>query len=132
MRSQTATVLPLIPPSQTSNDAADLETLPVRAGVRLEVTRRGRFLVSVLAFLLGLVVATIVLVAFDLPSALAEESREPTTVTVESGDTLSALAVDHAPEGMSQEQFITEVRTLNNLSTARVTAGQEIELPQGD
>ena len=30
---------------------------------------------------------------------------------------------------MSEQEFVTEVRSLNHLPTARVTAGQEIELP---
>lgn len=101
-----------------------------RARVRLEPTRRGRLLLTALAFLLGLIVAAAVLLTADLPSALAgTEDTQPSTVTVESGDTLWGYAEEFAPEGMSEREFVAEVRSLNQLPTGRVTTGQEIELP---
>ena len=104
-----------------------------RAGVRLEVTRRGRVLMSFAAFVLGLVVAAAVLLTFDVPSALAgSEADEGVTVTVEAGDTLWGYAEEYAPEGMSTQEFISEVRSLNQLPTGRVTAGLQIELPAMD
>ena len=124
MRTETATVLPF--PSQgTPRD----EAAP-RARVRLEPTRRGRLMVTGIAFLLGLVAAALAPLALDLPSALAgTEGEEPVTVTVESGDTLWAYAEQYAPEEMSAQEFIAEVRSHNHLPTGRITAGQQIELP---
>lgn len=102
-----------------------------REGVRLEVTRRGRVVLTAAAFLLGLLVALGALLLFDVPSALAgEESPQRLTVTVEAGDTLWGYAQQHAPEGVGAGEYIAEVRSLNHLPTGRVTAGEEIELPQ--
>ncbi|MGP9537860.1 peptidoglycan-binding protein LysM [Brachybacterium sp. AOP43-C2-M15] len=124
MRTATATVLAFPREREPQVEASS------RARVRLEPTRRGRLLVTTLAFLLGLLVAAAVLLTVDLSSALAgsDESR-PTTVTVEAGDTLWGYAEEFAPEGMSEQEFVAEVRSINQLPTGRVTTGQEIELP---
>ncbi|GAA4530884.1 hypothetical protein GCM10023160_32600 [Brachybacterium paraconglomeratum] len=87
-------------------------------------------LLTGLAFLLGLLVAAAVLLTVDLPAALAgTESQRPVTITVEAGDTLWGYADEFAPESMDEQEFVAEVRTLNHLPTGRVTAGQQIELP---
>jgi LysM repeat protein len=124
MRTGTATVLPF-PSQREARDEAS-----ARARVRLEPTRRGRLLLTAVAFLLGLLVAAAVLLATDLPSALAgTEDQQPVTLTVEAGDTLWGYAEQYAPEGVSAQEFVSEVRSLNHLSTPRVTTGQQIELP---
>ena len=124
MRTGTATVLAF--PTQR----AQREGAAPRARVRLELTRRGRRAVAGLAFVLGLLVAAVALLTLDLSSALAvSEPEGSVSLTVESGDTLWGYAEQYAPEGMSEQEFVTEVRSLNHLPTARVTAGQEIELP---
>lgn len=124
MRTGTATVLAF--PAQR----AQREEAAPRARVRLELTRRGRRVAAGLAFVLGLLVAAVALLTLDLSSAFAvSEPDGPVTVTVRSGDTLWGYAEQYAPEGMSEQEFVAEVRSLNHLSTARVTAGQEIELP---
>jgi len=88
-------------------------------------------LVTAVAFLLGLLVAAAALLVLDLPSALAgAEPEGPAVVTVEAGDTLWGYAEQYAPEGMSEQEFVTEARTLNHLTTGRITAGQQIELPE--
>lgn len=104
---------------------------PGRKGVRLEVTRRGRLALTLGAFLLGLLVALGALLMFDLPSALAGgEQGSEAAVTVEAGDTLWEYAQQYAPEGVSEQEYIAQIRSLNHLPTARVTAGEEIQLPQ--
>ncbi|MGO1284267.1 MAG: peptidoglycan-binding protein LysM [Brachybacterium sp.] len=124
MRIGTATVLPFPQQREQRGEGA------ARARVRLEPTRRGRLLLAALAFFLGLLVAAAVLLTLDLPSALAvSDSEGPVTVTVEAGDTLWGYAEELAPEGVSEQEFVAEVRSLNYLPTGRVTAGQEIELP---
>jgi hypothetical protein len=124
MRTDMATVLPL--PQHRDEQG----TQSGRAGVRLEITRRGRSLLTVVAFVLGLAVAAALLLMFDVPSALAGSGGEQQlTITVEAGDTLWDYAELYAPEGVSEQEFIAEARTLNHLPTGRVTAGQEIELP---
>lgn len=127
MRTETATVLPF--PSRPAHGAGD----SARARVRLEPTRRGRLLLTALAFLLGLLVAAAVLLVVDIPSALAgSEGEQPVTVTVQAGDTLWDYAVQYAPEGVDEQEFIAEVRAMNHLPTGRVTAGQVIELPAAE
>lgn len=124
MHTGTATVLSLPQQREQRVEGAD------RARVRLVPTRRGRFLLAGLAFLLGLLVAAAVLLTVDLPAALAgTESQQPVTITVEAGDTLWGYAEEFAPEAVTEQEFIAEVRTLNHLPTGRVTAGQQIELP---
>lgn len=124
MHTGTATVLPLPQPREQHAEGA------ARARVRLVPTRRGRLLLTGLAFLLGLLVAAAVLLTVDLPPALAgTDSRQPVTVTVEAGDTLWGYAEEFAPATMSEQEFVAEARALNHLPTGRVTAGQQIELP---
>ena len=123
MRTDIATVLPF--PAQ---DAPRDEAAP-RARVRLEPTRRGRRLLTAIAFVLGLLVAAAVLLAVDLPALAGTEGEQSVTVTVEAGDTLWGYAEQHAPEGMSTQEFVAEVRAHNQLPTGRVTAGQVLELP---
>ena len=123
MRTEIATVLTF--PSQ---DAPRDEAAP-RARVRLEPTRRGRLLLTAIAFVLGLLVAAAVLLAVDLPALAGTEGEQAVTVTVEPGDTLWGYAEQFAPEGMSASEYVAEVRRHNQLPTGRVTAGAVIELP---
>src|SRR5699024_150227 len=102
-----------------------------RKGVRLEATPRGRIVLTLVAFLLGLLVALVALLMFDVPSALAGGGgQEPISVTVEAGDTLCGYAVEHAPDDVSERDYVAQIGGLHHLPTERVTGGQEIELPQ--
>jgi hypothetical protein len=123
MRTATVTVLPF-PSQEAARHGQDS-----RARVRLEPTRRGRMLLTASAFLLGLLVAAAVLLLVDLPALAGTEGQQPVTITVEAGDTLWGYAEEHAPTGMSTQEYVAEVRAHNHLTTPRVTAGQEIELP---
>ena len=125
MRTHTAMALPF--PRHDEQDHG----VDVRPRVRLEPTRRGRLLLTAVAFLLGLAVAAVALLVLDLPAALAgTEGEQPAVITVEAGDTLWGYAAEHAPEGVSESEFVDEVRSLNQLTTGRISAGQEIELPE--
>ncbi|MFC7373877.1 LysM peptidoglycan-binding domain-containing protein [Brachybacterium sp. GCM10030268] len=127
MRTETAAVLPF--PQRRTEPGEGVG----RANVRLEVSRRGRLVLMMIAFVLGLLVAAAALLAFDVPFALADsEDEQQVTVTVEAGDTLWGYAEQYAPEGMSPHEFVTEARNLNHLSTGRITAGQQIELPAAE
>lgn len=97
---------------------------------RLEITRRGRVVLLIAAFVVGLLVAVGALLALDVPSALAGGESSPATVTVAEGDTLWGYAAEHAPEGMSTSSYVTAIRAENHLPTGRLTVGQEIVLPQ--
>lgn len=119
-----ATVIPL------QRDRCGVELASRRADVRLALTARGRRLVVAVAFVAGLLVAAVALLVLDLPSAFAgADSSATTTVTVQPGQTLWQFAEDNAPDGVSAQEYIAEVRTLNHLPTGRVTSGQSLELP---
>lgn len=123
MRTDTATLLPFPAQDATRDRAA------ARARVRLEPTRRGRLLLTVAAFVLGLLVAAALLLMVALPALAGTEGEQPVTITVQDGDTLWGYAEQYAPEGMSAQEYVTELRAQNQLPTGRVTAGQQIELP---
>lgn len=127
MHTDTTTVLPF------PRRDARRQRPAARSGVRLELTSRGRVLVTAIAFLAGLVVAALALLVFDVPAALAGSGQEQQiSVTVEAGDTLWEYAERYAPEGVSEQEYIAQVRTMNHLPTGRVAAGQQLELPVGE
>lgn len=101
-----------------------------RTRVRLELTRRGRLLLTAAAFLLGILVALAGLLFLGGPWAFAGDSHEGPVVTVESGDTLWSYAQQYAPAGTDPHAYVEDVRRLNGLATPRLTAGQEIVLPE--
>lgn len=90
-------------------------------GVR--ITRRGRLalvaLVVALAAVLGMV---------GLRGAGAAEPVR--TVTVGAGQTLSEVAAAELPD-LSISQGILAIQLANSLSTAQVSAGQELVIPRG-
>lgn len=98
-----------------------------RRGVRLEPTRLGQLLILTGAFLLGALVAALVLLTV-IPQASAGEA--PQTITVQQGQTLWGIAQEHAPEGTDLRAYVLEAQRINDLTTERVSAGQELELPQ--
>ncbi len=103
-----------------------------RENVRLALTARGRRLVVLAAFVLGLLVAAVSMLALDVSSALAGgEPTDRTVVTVQEGDTLWGYAQQYAPEEDPQA-FVTAVREMNHLPTGRVTAGDRLTVPTGD
>lgn len=131
MQTQNATVIAL--PAQRGRTAPQGTPGAVRPRVRLEVTRRGRALITLLAFVLGLLVAAAALLVLDVPSALAggEETTDH-SVTVVAGETLWDYADRYAPEGVSAQEYVVQVRALNHLPTGRIVEGQELELPAVD
>lgn len=102
-----------------------------RSRVRLELTRRGRLLATGAAFLLGIAVAIAGFAVMGGPWAFASPAGDEMVVTVAPGDTLTEYAQDHAPEGITVEQYVQDVRLLNNLPTPRLTVGEQITLPEG-
>lgn len=119
-----ATVLPFPTASRRTEQARD------RKPVRLQMTARGRALLTVLAFAAGALVALAAVLLLGTPFAAAGAAEEPLTVTVQSGDTLWGYAEQFRPEGESTEEFVHEMRLLNSLPTGRLTEGQQIVLPE--
>lgn len=99
-----------------------------RKSVRLEMTRRGRVVVVLAAFLLGVALTVAALILLT-PGAFAGAPDSTTEVTVEEGDTLWAIAEEHAPAGSDVSDYVAAVQRLNAMPTPRVTEGQVIELP---
>ena len=94
----------------------------------LRITRRGRVVLATLlpppVLVVSLFLAT--------PGALAERTGSADThdyVTVLAGDTLWTIAESVAPESDPRD-VIHEIMTLNQLSTAALTPGQEIAIPR--
>jgi hypothetical protein len=94
----------------------------------LRITRRGRLVLSAL-------VATPVLAMSLLlasPGALAESTpvaNDFEYMTVLSGDTLWTIAQEVNPSGDPRD-VVAEIMTLNGLSSASLTPGQEIAIPR--
>lgn len=95
-----------------------------REPVSLRITRRGRLLLTgvVAALLLALVV-----------TALTPGSPAPAvpvaTIVVQPGQTLSEIAATHLSTG-SLADGIARIQIANNLSSAQVSAGQRLVIPQ--
>ena len=96
---------------------------------RLRLTRRGR---GVLAGLAALpLLAGVALGVLDGGGAVASDTVSATefeTVTVQGGDTLWQLAADLAP-GADPRDVISDIVTLNALSSAAVHPGQQLAVP---
>lgn len=93
------------------------------AGGALRVTRRGRLA------LLALAVATAGVVGVTgLTGAGAAQPLE--VVTVAPGQTLSEVAATQLPD-LSVSNGIVAIQMENGLSTAQVSAGQELVIPRG-
>jgi LysM repeat protein len=94
----------------------------------LRITRRGRF---VLATLIAVPVVAVSLLVTS-PGALAEStpvSNDFDYVTVMSGDTLWSIAELIDPTGDPRDT-IAELMTLNQLSSASLSPGQELAIPR--
>jgi hypothetical protein len=91
------------------------------AGVRL--TRRGRVV-------LLLLVALAVVASVALTGIRGAGAAEPGhTVTVRAGQTLSEVAAAELPD-LSISQGVLAIQLANRLSTAQVSAGQELVIPR--
>lgn len=102
-----------------------------RKSVRLELTRRGRALRTLLVLAVLLVLAATAMIFSGAPSALADWVGGPqyVSVTVQPGDTLWGYARTYAPEGMDPRDYVLQIQQANDLPTSRVTAGTQLDLP---
>jgi hypothetical protein len=57
-----------------------------------------------------------------------EHNREIITITVHNGDTLDGYWVQYAPNWMSRDQYLYEIKTLNNMDSCTIYAGDTIKL----
>lgn len=101
------------------------------ASVRLEITRRGRLVLSALVFVAVLVIAAVAFVGLGGSAAFAslDGGREVVTVTVQPGDTVWSYAEKYHPQGMDVRDYVLAVQERNGLSGGRLSAGETLELP---
>jgi hypothetical protein len=94
----------------------------------LRITRRGRVVLATLIALPVLVVSLFL----AAPGAVAESTGNADShdyVTVLAGDTLWTIAENIAPQSDPRD-VIHAIMTLNQLSSAALTPGQEIAIPR--
>ncbi len=106
--------------------SATTATQHTTAGSHTRLTRRGRVLL-----LAGLV--AVIFGAFSLGRSVSEAappSAQPAQhlVTVQQGDSLWTLARQVAPHDDPRD-VVAQIRDVNDLSSARLTPGQQLVLP---
>jgi LysM repeat protein len=99
---------------------------PVSSQGALRLTRRGR----VVAFIASLVtVLMVVIAAGQMADATGSSSAAaPTSVVVQSGETLWGIAREIAP-GHDPRLVIAQIRELNDLGTRSIVPGQTLVVP---
>lgn len=91
----------------------------------LQLTRRGRLAITLVVLALAVIAAVVgVNRAFAAPAAAAPLA----TVTVASGDTLSAIAAREMP-GLPIREAVQRLQIANNLNSAAISAGASIVIP---
>jgi predicted Zn-dependent protease len=94
---------------------------PAASG-QVRITRRGRL--ALLALVLAIVAAVGVM------GMRGAGAVEPTrTVTVSAGQTLSEIAATQLPD-MSISEGILAIQLANEMSTAQISAGQQLVIPR--
>ena len=104
---------------------ADLRLVHPRAAVpaaRLRVTRFGRLLL-----VLGVVAVAAALAVTVLGAGPASATIDH-TITVTSGDTLSAIAATSSPQ-VAVAEGVAQIQLANDLSSSQVHAGQRLAIP---
>ena len=97
-----------------------------RPAPALRLTRRGRAVVLVL--LVGLLLAAFTLGRGSESQASSGAPRAYSTTTVHQGETLWAVAKRVAPHS-DPRAVVQQIRELNKLDSAAVSAGQQLLLP---
>lgn len=88
------------------------------------LTRRGRLVVFLLAFVAMIVVA----IALAGGSFAGEEPQATQTVVVNPGDTLWSIASD-VSQGDDVRDTMDDLVALNDLDSVALDAGQQLEIP---
>jgi LysM repeat protein len=113
--------------TRTTHTAGTSRTAPARSAAPVRLTRRGRWLVTllILGALLGLslVVSSVSVASGDRGEAPATE-----TVVVDRGDTLWGIASEAGGPGETRD-VMYEIEKLNHLSSSALVEGQELVVP---
>ncbi len=104
---------------------------PVVARPRVRLTARGRMVRSVLALVVGMVLA--IGAGGWLGSALrpAEYTGPVETVSVGAGDTVWGIAASTTTADADVRDVVDDILRLNGLSSAQLTTGQQLLVPAG-
>ena len=97
---------------------------------QVQLTRRGRFVVFLVA-LLFVLAAALFLGATSVATNEAGTDQPTEAVMVGEGDTLWAIAADLAPDGEVREMVAT-IKEINALDSAMLVAGQTLYVPVTD
>ena len=97
---------------------------------QVQLTRRGRFVVFLVA-LLFVLAAALFLGAASVATNEAGTDQPTEAVMVGEGDTLWAIAADLAPDGEVREMVAT-IKEINALDSAMLVAGQTLYVPVTD
>lgn len=109
--------------SQRANDCLR------RRARAVQVQRQVVILASVAAVALAILLGSSISAMANSPDR-PELHKYYTSIAVESGDTLWALAADYVTDGlMDREEFIAEVSELNHLSDGQIHSGAYLIVP---
>lgn len=80
-----------------------------------------------------LIIAVNVLVAAIVVSDFRQQkkweaTRQPISIRIQYGDTIYGYWIKYAPNWMSYEQFLYEIKELNNMTSCSIYAGQTIQI----
>lgn len=110
-------------------------TRPAARRGRLELTRRGRFILIGLPVMLAATALLVLAGIFTAPVMASDASDttsvEATTVSVMEGDTVWALAAEFAPQ-RDRRDVVAEITEMNDLNGSVLVPGQEIFVPAGN
>lgn len=106
-----------------------------RVAGRLELTRRGRFILIGLPVMLAATAVLVLAGIFTAPVMAAGSSGtgpvDATTVSVMHGDTVWDLAAEFAPD-RDRQQVVAEITEMNDLRGSVLVPGEQIFVPTGD
>ena len=102
----------------------------MKATTKLKIVNKVRFTVSVIVALLIIMSVSVAIGAVvKAPSYVGDVGHSYKTVTVKSGDTVSAIAQAYLPENMTIAQYTREIVKLNSLENTAINPGDVIYLP---
>ena len=102
----------------------------MKATTKLKIVNKVRFTVSVIVALLIIMSVSVAIGAVvKAPSYVGDVGHSYKTVTVKSGDTVSAIAQAYLPQNMTVAQYAKEIIRLNSLENTAIIPGDVIYLP---
>ena len=102
----------------------------MKATTKLKIVNKVRFTVSIIVALLIIMSVSVAIGAVvKAPSYVGDVGHSYKTVTVKSGDTVSAIAQAYLPQNMTVAQYTKEIIRLNSLESTAINPGDVIYLP---